>query len=134
MLVQSGIYSLAPNWMGVFEKWDGLHRYQKEAIVSDLGYLNKNPVAEAYSWDPSFFNKEGPEYCAECSWFAWSYSYVVTGDLTLDKEIVQLKGQQFTDHCIHNHNGHSTAPDYHKSKARSGSASVSFDYKTERQA
>lgn len=111
MLLQSGIYSLSPNWMGVFQKWDNLKRFQKEALVTDLGYFNKNPVAEAYQWDCSYFNKESDKYCAECSWFGWSYTYVVTGDMTLDKEIVELKGGQFADHWDSHHNGSSSSSD-----------------------
>lgn len=128
MIVQSGIYSLAPSWMSVFEKWDDLKRYQKEAIVLDLEKLNKNPIAESHSWNCSFFNKECNDYCAECSWFGWSYKYVITGDLTLDREIVDLKGAQFTEHYVKEHNGSDLkTPDLRMSTQYSHSPSSSVN-------
>lgn len=125
MELQSGIYSLAPNWMSVFQRWDDLKRFQKEALVTDLGFYNKGPVAESWQWDSGYYNKEDEKFCPECSWFSWSYSYVITGDSTLDRPILELKNEQFVDHCTHQHNGHSRSPEAHKTKARSGK-SLSF--------
>lgn len=123
MELQSGIYSLAPSWMQVFQKWDSLKQFQKEAVVTDLGFYNKNPVAESYRWDCSYYNRESESYCPECSWFSWSYSYVITGDSTLDRPILELKNDQFIEHCNLKHNGHSKSPETHTTKAHSGSVS-----------
>lgn len=124
MELQSGIFSLAPNWTGVFQKWDTLKRFQKEAIVTDIGYFNKNPVCEAHSWDCSYFNKQSDKYCPECSWFSWSWSYVITGDLTLDRPILELKGDQFVEHCNQIHNGHEVkSPEAHRKALESETAS-----------
>lgn len=119
--------SLTPNWASVFQKWDALKRFQKEAIVTDLSYFNKNPICEAHGWDCSYYNKQSEKYCPECSWFSWSWTYVITGnDMTLDKPILELKGDQFVEHCNLKHNGHkSKSPESHITKAHSGSVSSS---------
>lgn len=125
MELQSGIYSLAPSWMQVFDKWNNLKRFQREAIITDIGYFNKNPIAESYGWDNSYFDKESEKYCPECSWFSWSYTYVITGGDILDRPILELKNDQFVEHCNLKHNGHSPSksPESHITKAHSGSVS-----------
>jgi len=100
----SGIYSLAPRWMDVFEKWNNLKRFQKENIIDDMKL--KGPVTEAHSWKMEYYDRESENFCPECSWFQWSYSYVITGDLSIDREIVDLKGSQFVSHWDLRHNGH----------------------------
>ena len=107
MSLVSGIYSLAPGWSSVFDKWDGLKKYQREAITYDISQPHKTPVCEAHNWNVEYFDKTSPKFCDECSWFSWSYNYVINGErMDLDQEIVKLKGEQFCDHWIHRHNGH----------------------------
>jgi hypothetical protein len=106
------ITTLAPIWSGIFERWSQgkLKRSQKQDIVEDLAYINTNPVAEAYG-ETRFYDRDSPNFCNECSWFAWSYRYIVNynrgnEDLCLDNEICKLKGEQFVIHWNQHHNGH----------------------------
>src|SRR5215469_16913974 len=106
MSLQSGIYSLAPNWSQKFSNWDKLKRFQKEELLHELRYSNMNIIAEARGFETSYYDRESPEYCAECCFYSYSYFYVINGpDMVLDREILELKGRQFTEHFQGQHNG-----------------------------
>jgi hypothetical protein len=102
--------TIAPRWTNIFQKWDTLKRPQKEDIIEDLSVGSRNPVAEAYGWgDIRYYDRDSPKFCSECTWFSWSWSFVITGrdnELCLDQPIVKLKGEQFASHFYRFHNGH----------------------------
>ena len=113
----SGILTLAPRWSSVFDGWDNLKRFQKENIIEDMKL--KGPVTEAYKWSTDYYDRENSNFCPECAWFAWSYSYTITNNLSIDREIVELKGSQFVTHWEHRHNGFKPKTGRSKSKGHS---------------
>lgn len=101
------ITTIAPNWSSRFQKWESLRRYQKDEIMEDLAYVNKNVVAEARG-NCRYWDQKDEQYCEECQYFCWSYNYVINqnakdDELYLDKEIVDLKGRQFATHFYQYH-------------------------------
>jgi hypothetical protein len=111
VLILQNMQTLAPKWSAVFERWDKLKRFQKEEIVEDLATGNKNPIAEARGFQTRYYDPENNQYCEECLWFSYSYSWVINhntrdGEIYLDQDIVKIKGQQFSQHVFEHHNGH----------------------------
>jgi len=71
-----------------------------------------NIIAEARGFETSYYDRESPEYCVECCWHSFSYVYCINGpDMVLDREILELKGSQYTEHFSRFHNGYGSAVD-----------------------